>query len=102
MLLTAAWAGSLAVGKCDLDANGEAIEGSAYGRISCNKQVSPNVKYSLSSLSWQLESSLTLIQKTALVFRKGVHLLRFKPDCLNLYLEPACACKQFLMLGGKK
>lgn len=47
MLLTAAWAGSLAVGKCDLDANGEAIEGSGYGRISCNKQgvtILPSVK----------------------------------------------------------
>ena len=39
MLLTAAWAGSLAIGKCDLNAYGEAIEGSGYGKISCNKQV---------------------------------------------------------------
>ena len=48
MLLTAAWAGSLVVGKCDLDVNGEAIEGSGYGKISCNKQVTQNLKYSLS------------------------------------------------------
>ena len=27
MLLTAAWAGSLVIGKCDLNAYGEAIEG---------------------------------------------------------------------------
>ena len=40
MLLTAAWAGSLAIGKCDLNAYDEAIEGSGYGKISCNKQVS--------------------------------------------------------------
>ena len=39
MLLTAAWAGSLAIGKCDLNAYGEAIEGSGYGKISCNNQV---------------------------------------------------------------
>lgn len=39
MLLTAAWAGSLVIGKCDLNAYGEAIEGSGYGKISCNKQV---------------------------------------------------------------
>ncbi|CAH3015951.1 unnamed protein product [Porites evermanni] len=38
MLLTAAWAGSLVIGKCDLNAYGEAIEGSGYGKISCNKQ----------------------------------------------------------------
>ena len=39
MLLTAAWAGSLAIGKCDLNAYDEAIEGSGYGKISCNRQV---------------------------------------------------------------
>lgn len=39
MLLTAAWAGSVAIGKCDLNAYDEAIEGSGYGKISCNRQV---------------------------------------------------------------
>ena len=39
MLLTAAWAGSLAIGKCDLNAYDEAIEGSGYGKISCKRQV---------------------------------------------------------------
>lgn len=37
MLLIVAWVGSLAVGKCDFDVNGEVIEGSGYGKISCNK-----------------------------------------------------------------
>ena len=45
MLLTAAWAGSLVVGKCDLDANDEAIEGSGYGKINCARQVSLDLKY---------------------------------------------------------
>ncbi|XP_020620735.1 uncharacterized protein LOC110058423 [Orbicella faveolata] len=47
MLLTAAWAGSLAIGKCDLNAYDEAIEGSGYGKISCNRQgvtILPSVK----------------------------------------------------------
>ena len=39
MLLTAAWAGSVAIGRCDLDRNGEAIEGTGHGKFSCFKQV---------------------------------------------------------------
>lgn len=38
MLLTAAWAGSVVIGRCDLDRNGEAIEGSGHGKFSCVKQ----------------------------------------------------------------
>ncbi|KAJ7387751.1 Alpha/beta hydrolase domain-containing protein 11 [Desmophyllum pertusum] len=47
MLLTAAWAGSVAIGKCDLNAYDEAIEGSGYGKISCNRQgvtILPSIK----------------------------------------------------------
>lgn len=39
MLLTAAWAGSLAIGKCDLGSSGEAIEGTGYGKVKCFNQV---------------------------------------------------------------
>ncbi|XP_020909620.1 sodium/calcium exchanger NCL2 isoform X2 [Exaiptasia diaphana] len=38
MLLTAAWAGSVLIGRCDLDRHGEAIEGSGHGKFSCTKQ----------------------------------------------------------------
>ena len=39
MLLTAAWAGSVVIGRCDLDRNGEAIEGTGHGRFRCIRQV---------------------------------------------------------------
>ena len=38
MLLTIAWGGSLFLGRCDLDSNGEAIEETGKG-INCRKQV---------------------------------------------------------------
>lgn len=47
MLLTAAWAGSLVIGKCDLDSQEEAIEGTGYGRVRCYRQgvtIVPSVK----------------------------------------------------------
>lgn len=47
MLLTAAWAGSLAIGKCDLGSSGEAIEGTGYGKVKCFNQgvtILPSVK----------------------------------------------------------
>lgn len=39
MLLTAAWAGSVLIGRCDLDRHGEALEQTGYGKFSCTKQV---------------------------------------------------------------
>ena len=39
MLLTAAWAGSVVIGKCDLNSQGEAIDNTGYGKIRCNQQV---------------------------------------------------------------
>lgn len=38
MLLTLAWGGSLFLGRCDLDENGEAIEETGKG-VNCRKQV---------------------------------------------------------------
>ena len=38
MLLTLAWGGSLFLGRCDLDDNGEAIEETGEG-VNCRKQV---------------------------------------------------------------
>ncbi|XP_048583165.1 sodium/calcium exchanger NCL1 isoform X2 [Nematostella vectensis] len=38
MLLTAAWAGSVLIGRCDLNRHGEAIEKTGYGKLSCTKQ----------------------------------------------------------------
>jgi hypothetical protein len=38
MLLTIAWGGSLFLGRCDLDDNGEAIEETGEG-VNCKKQV---------------------------------------------------------------
>lgn len=38
MLLTIAWGGSLFLGRCDLDSNGEAIEETGEG-INCRNQV---------------------------------------------------------------
>lgn len=38
MLLTLAWGGSLFLGRCDLDENGEAIEETGDG-VNCRKQV---------------------------------------------------------------
>lgn len=38
MLLTLAWGGSLFLGRCDLDDNGEAIEETGEG-VNCTKQV---------------------------------------------------------------
>ena len=39
MLLTIAWAGSLLIGRCDLDARGESIDGTGEGKIGCANQV---------------------------------------------------------------
>jgi len=38
MMLTVAWAGSLLIGRCELDDNGESIDGTGQGRISWTKQ----------------------------------------------------------------
>ncbi|XP_031559958.1 sodium/calcium exchanger NCL1-like isoform X2 [Actinia tenebrosa] len=38
MLLTAAWAGSVFIGRCDIDRKGEAIEGTGTGKLSLTKQ----------------------------------------------------------------
>lgn len=40
MLLTIAWAGSLLIGRCELDHKGESIDGTGKGRIGCTDQVS--------------------------------------------------------------
>ena len=39
MLLTVAWAGSLLIGRCDLDHKGESIDGTGQGRLGCTDQV---------------------------------------------------------------
>lgn len=38
MLLTVAWAGSLLIGRCDLDHKGESIDGTGQGRLGCTDQ----------------------------------------------------------------
>lgn len=72
MLLTAAWAGSLAIGKCDLNAHGEAIEGSGYGKTSCNKQVLRHFYY-VCSLSVKIAAAIVQVsQMPVRVCCKGV------------------------------
>ena len=39
MLLTIAWAGSLLIGRCELDHKGESIDGTGKGRLGCTDQV---------------------------------------------------------------
>ena len=39
MLLTIAWAGSLMIGRCNLDAKGESIDGTGKGRFALRDQV---------------------------------------------------------------
>ena len=43
MLLTIAWAGSLLIGRCELDHKGESIDGTGKGRMGCCDQVSQSI-----------------------------------------------------------
>lgn len=80
MLLTAAWAGSLAIGKCDLNAYDEAIEGSGYGKISCNKQgvtILPSVK---TAVGIMLLTSLSYFIVQGADWRFGPHNFGPQPE----------------------
>ena len=62
MLLTIAWAGSLLIGRCDLDDNGESIDGTGQGRLGLTDQVSCSISILLLlillRLNVQLESTV--------------------------------------------
>ena len=49
MMLTVAWAGSLLIGRCELDDNGESVDGTGQGKISLTKQVLSYTFYSMSA-----------------------------------------------------
>ncbi|XP_078361609.1 uncharacterized protein LOC144645969 isoform X2 [Oculina patagonica] len=80
MLLTAAWAGSVAIGKCDLNAYDEAIEGSGYGKISCNRQgvtILPSVK---TAVGIMLLTSLSYFIVQGADWHFGPHNFGEQPD----------------------
>ncbi|XP_015772333.1 PREDICTED: uncharacterized protein LOC107350606 [Acropora digitifera] len=80
MLLTAAWAGSLAIGKCDLGSSGEAIEGTGYGKVKCFNQgvtILPSVK---TAVGIMLLTSLSYFIVQGADWHFGPHNFGPQPD----------------------